>query len=147
MRCPKCFVIATSVIDSRESENGAAIRRRRQCNNCQYRFTTYERGEIVNFIVVKKNGTCESYERSKLEKSIWIACQKRPVRRDQVEQIVNSIEETLRPEKEVDSNRIGQLVVKALKSLDDIAYIRYASVYREFKDVASFQKELLRLRR
>jgi len=147
MICAKCSVADTSVIDSRESEGGRAIRRRRECNHCGYRFTTYERVDAVNFVVVKKNGTREAFDREKLEKSLWIACQKRPVRRDQIDVILNSIEEALRAEKEVDSHRIGSLVMKFLKQLDDVAYIRYASVYREFKDVASFQKELARLRR
>lgn len=147
MRCPKCQADDTSVIDSRESENGSAIRRRRECNKCSYRFTTYERMDALNFIVVKKDNTREAYSRMKLEKSLWIACQKRPVRQDQVESVLSSIEDELRTEKEVDSHRIGSLVMKYLKKLDDVAYIRYASVYREFKDVASFQKELSRLRK
>jgi transcriptional repressor NrdR len=145
--CPKCTANDTSVIDSRESDGGSAIRRRRECNACNYRFTTYERYDAVNFVVVKKNGTREFYLKDKLEKSIWVACQKRPVRRDQIDKIINVIEDVLRSEKEVDSRRLGQLVTKYLKSLDDVAYIRYASVYREFKDVASFQRELLMLRR
>ncbi len=147
MHCQKCGAADTSVIDSRETENGGAIRRRRECNKCSFRFTTYERVDAVNFIVVKKDGTRESFSREKLEKSIWVACHKRPVRRDQVDTILNAIEEELRGEKEVDSRKIGNLVMKCLKQLDDVAYIRYASVYREFKDVASFQKELTRLKR
>ena len=147
MHCTKCGAIDTSVIDSRETENGAAIRRRRECLKCGYRFTTYERIDAANFIVAKKNGTREPYNREKLEKSIWIACQKRPVRQDQVETILNSIEEELRGNKEVDSRRLGSLVMKYLKNLDDVAYIRYASVYREFKDISSFQKEVMRLRK
>ena len=135
------------MIDSRETENGNAIRRRRECAKCGFRFTTYERLDAANFIVVKKDGTREPFSREKLEKSLWVACQKRPVRRDQVDLILNAIEDELRGEKEVDSRKLGQLVMKALKQLDDVAYIRYASVYREFKDVASFQKELQRLRR
>ena len=135
------------MIDSRETENGNAIRRRRECAKCGFRFTTYERLDAANFIVVKKDGTREPFSREKLEKSLWVACQKRPVRRDQVDLILNAIEDELRGEKEVDSRKLGQLVMKALKQLDDVAYIRYASVYRGFKDVASFQKELQRLRR
>ncbi|MFH1375182.1 MAG: transcriptional regulator NrdR [Patescibacteria group bacterium] len=147
MHCVKCAATDTSVIDSRESEGGAAIRRRRECNKCSYRFTTYERVDTPNFIVIKKDGMREPFNREKLQKSIWVACQKRPVRQDQVEQVLNAIEDELRGEKEVDSRKIGNLLMKALKRLDDVAYIRYASVYREFKDVASFQKELHRLRR
>ena len=135
------------MIDSRETENGNAIRRRRECNKCGFRFTTYERIDAPSFVVVKKDGMRESFSREKLEKSLWIACQKRPVRKDQVDTILNAIEEELRGEKEVDSRKIGNLVMKCLKQLDDVAYIRYASVYREFKDVASFQKELQRIRR
>lgn len=147
MHCAKCGAADTSVIDSRETENGAAIRRRRECNKCSNRFTTYERVDAANFIVVKKNGTREPYNRDKVEKSIWVACQKRPVRQDQVEDVVNKIEEELRGNKEVDSRKIGSLIMKYLKNLDDVAYIRYASVYREFKDISSFQKEVMRLRR
>ncbi len=147
MHCAKCNAEDTSVIDSRETENGNAIRRRRECNKCGFRFTTYERIDAPSFVVVKKDGMRESFSREKLEKSLWIACQKRPVRKDQVDTILNAIEEELRGEKEVDSRKIGNLVMKCLKQLDDVAYIRYASVYREFKDVASFQKELQRIRR
>jgi transcriptional repressor NrdR len=147
MFCQKCANPETSVIDSRETDNGNAIRRRRECVKCGFRFTTYERVDAANFVVVKKDGTREPFSREKLEKSLWVACQKRPVRQDQIELILNAIEDELRGEKEVDSRKIGQLVMKALKQLDDVAYIRYASVYREFKDVASFQKELSRLRR
>ncbi|MFA6458023.1 MAG: transcriptional regulator NrdR [Patescibacteria group bacterium] len=147
MICQKCANPETSVIDSRETDGGNAIRRRRECEKCGFRFTTYERVDAPNCIVVKKDGTREPFSREKLEKSLWVACQKRPVRRDQVDLVLNAIEEELRGEKEVDSRKIGNLVMKALKQLDDVAYIRYASVYREFKDVASFQKELLRLRK
>ncbi len=147
MRCPKCASPDTSVIDSRAADGGNSIRRRRECAKCEFRFTTYERIDTPNFVVVKKDGMREPFSREKLEKSLWVACQKRPVRRDQVDLILNAIEEELRGEKEVDSRKIGNLVMKALKQLDDVAYIRYASVYREFKDVVSFQKELQRLRR
>ncbi len=147
MHCQKCGSADTSVIDSRETENGSAIRRRRECNKCKFRFTTYERVDAASFVVVKKDGTREPFNREKLEKSLWVACQKRPVRKDQVDTVLNAIEEELRGEKEVDSRKIGNLVMKCLKQLDDVAYIRYASVYREFKDVATFQKELHRIRR
>ena len=147
MICQKCANPETSVIDSRETDSGNAIRRRRECAKCGFRFTTYERIDAANFVVVKKDGTREPFSREKLEKSLWVACQKRPVRQDQIELILNAIEDELRGEKEVDSRKIGQLVMKSLKQLDDVAYIRYASVYREFKDVASFQKELSRLRK
>lgn len=147
MKCPACGNPDTSVVDSRETEAGAAIRRRRACDKCNHRFTTYERIDAAKFVVVKKDGNREPYDREKIEKSIWIACRKRPVRQDQVEAITTAIEDELRAEKEVDSRRIGSLIMKYLKQLDDVAYIRYASVYRQFKDVASFQKELLRLQR
>jgi transcriptional repressor NrdR len=135
------------VIDSRETENGNAIRRRRRCEKCDYRFTTYERVDAANFVVVKKDTLRQPFSREKLEKSLWVACQKRPVRKDQIDIILNAIEDELRGEKEVSSRKIGNLVMKCLKQLDDVAYIRYASVYREFKDVASFHKELNRLHR
>jgi transcriptional repressor NrdR len=146
MKCTKCNAEDTSVVDSRATDDGSAIRRRRECLKCGHRFTTYERVDAAKFVVVKKDGTREPYSREKLESSIWLACKKRPVRVDQVEAVVNAIEEELRSDKEVDSRRIGQLIMKYLKGLDDVAYIRYASVYRQFKDVASFQKELSRLR-
>jgi len=147
MHCQKCGVADTSVIDSREAEGGNAIRRRRECNKCGFRFTTYERVDAASFVVIKKDGIRQPFNREKLEKSLWVACQKRPVRKDQIEIILNAIEDELRGEKEVDSRKIGNLVMKCLKQLDDVAYIRYASVYREFKDVASFQKELQRIKK
>jgi len=145
MKCSKCNHADTAVIDSRSSEEGAVIRRRRECSKCQHRFTTYERLEAAKFVVVKKDGNRMPYDREKLEKSVWIACSKRPVRQDQVEQMINQIEDELRGEKEVDSRKLGQLLMKYLRNLDDVAYIRYASVYREFRDLASFQKEVMRL--
>jgi transcriptional regulator NrdR len=147
MHCAKCNAEDTSVIDSRETENGNAIRRRRECDKCKFRFTTYERVDAANFVVIKKDGIRQPFNRDKLEKSLWIACSKRPVRKDQIDIVLNAIEDALRGEKEVDSRKIGNLVMKALKQLDDVAYIRYASVYKEFKDMASFQKELQMIRK
>ena len=147
MRCPACHHEDTSVVDSRAADTGSAIRRRRECPKCQHRFTTYERAETAHFVVTKRDGMREQYDRDKLEKGIWIACRKRPVRRDQVDALMNAIEEELRADKEVESRRLGSLVMKYLKELDDVAYIRYASVYRQFKDIASFHKEIARLQR
>lgn len=147
MRCPSCNNEDTNVVDSRPADEGRSIRRRRECAKCGHRFTTYERLDAARFIVVKRDGLRESYDRDKLAKGIWLACHKRPVRVDQVDGMLNSIEDELRGEKEVEARRLGSLVMRHLKDLDDVAYIRYASVYRQFKDVASFQKELLKLQR
>ena len=142
MNCPKCKTPDTKVIDSRESEQGKVIRRRRECEKCGWRFTTHERAELGSLIVKKKDGTFEPYNRSKLENGIWIACGKRPVTKDQIDQLVSELEEKWSAKKTVSSQTIGNDLMEALKKLDDIAYIRFASVYRSFKDVDEFKKEL-----
>src|SRR3989338_10174287 len=140
MICPKCQQDSTRVLDSRETDGHKAVRRRRQCEMCKHRFTTFERVESTNFIVVKKDGTRENYDREKVEKGIWKACQKRKVTQEQIAEIVNKLEEKWAAiGKEVSSKEIGEGIMDALRDLDDVAYIRFASVYRQFKDLDSFK--------
>lgn len=146
MICPKCNNQETRVLDSRETEGHKSVRRRRECEKCQNRFTTFERVETSNFIVVKKDGTRESYDREKVERGIWKACEKRKVTQDQVTKMINQMEEKWAATgKEVSSRDIGEGIMDALRELDDVAYIRFASVYRQFKDIESFKKELQKL--
>ena len=146
MYCPRCKSPETSVIDSRLTEDGRAVRRRRECAKCNHRFTTFERQELNSFIVVKRNGTREAYNREKLERSIWIACTKRPVTENQVDKMLTKLEEKWGAnKKEVSSQTVGTDVMKALKRIDQVAYIRFASVHREFKDVEEFKEELGKL--
>ena len=146
MQCPKCKNLETKVIDSRLAEQGKVIRRRRECEKCVHRFTTFERTEMSNLMVKKKDGTFETYSRTKLENGIWIACGKRPVTKVQVDKMINQLEEKWSAnKKEVSSQTIGNDVMSALKKLDHIAYIRFASVYRSFKDVDEFKEELVKL--
>lgn len=146
MVCPKCKHKETKVIDSRETTDNREIRRRRQCTKCGYRFSTIEKLITSNFIVVKKDGSREPYNRDKVEKGIWRACEKRPVAEDQVDKIITNLEsEWAGMGKEIQSRVIGEGVMEKLKKLDHVAYIRFASVYRHFKDVESFRKELSKL--
>jgi len=146
MICPKCKHQDTSVVDSRETEEGKEIRRRRECDKCGYRFTTYEVPEKASFIVIKKDGSRERYDRSKVERGIWIACEKRQVTQDQISKVIDRIEEDLaNMGKEIPSSSIGEAIMKALKKIDEVAYIRFASVYRQFKDLETFKKELQKL--
>lgn len=146
MICSKCKNIETSVVDSRDAEEGKVIRRRRECDKCGFRFTTYETPEKANFIVIKKDGSRERYDRGKVERGIWTACEKRQVTQEQVSKVLDKIEENLgNMGKEVPSSAIGEGVMKALKKLDEVAYIRFASVYRQFKDLETFKKELQKL--
>lgn len=146
MKCPKCKFHDTSVIDSRETQEGKAIRRRRECEKCKYRFTTFEKIEVTNFIVIKKDNSREPYSREKLERGIWRACEKRPVTQEQIERLLNDLEEEWAGiGKEVPSQMIGEGVMEKLKKIDEVAYIRFASVYRHFKDLESFQKEVQKL--
>lgn len=134
------------MIDSRDSEQGKAIRRRRECEKCNWRFTTFERAEVGSLMVKKKDGTFEPYNRTKLEQGIWIACGKRPVTQTQIDEMISSLEEKWSTNKKmVSSQTIGNDLMDALKKLDHIAYIRFASVYRSFKDVDEFKKELNKL--
>lgn len=146
MRCPKCSNEDTKVIDSRESMDGHAIRRRRECEKCNARFTTFEQMETANFIVVKKGGEREAYSREKIERGIWKACEKRQVTQEQVSAVIDRLEtKWTAMGKEVESRVIGEDVMNELKKLDEVAYIRFASVYRQFKDLESFKKELAKL--
>ncbi len=148
MICPKCKDERTRVLDSRDTDSQKAIRRRRECEKCKHRFTTFERIENTNFVVVKKDGTRENYDREKVLKGIWKACEKRKVTQDQVTKVMNTLEEKwANIGKEVPSKAIGEGIMEALKELDDVAYIRFASVYRQFKDIESFEKELQKLQK
>lgn len=147
MRCPYCDYLESKVVDSRPTDEGQAIRRRRECMNCAKRFTTYEKIEDIPIMVIKKDGTRETYNRGKLLNGIIRACQKRPVSIAQMEEIVDSIEKSLSNdlEKEIRTDRIGEMVLGKLKDIDEVAYVRFASVYREFKDLDTFMEELQKL--
>lgn len=146
MQCPKCKNIETKVLDSRLTEQGKVIRRRRECEKCGRRFTTFERSEIGNLMVKKKDETTEPYSRAKLENGVMIACGKRPVTQVQIDKMINKLEEKWGANKKgISSTTIGNDVMDALKKLDHIAYIRFASVYRSFKDVDEFKEELGKL--
>ena len=146
MHCPRCKSPDTSVVDSRLAEEGRAVRRRRECTKCAHRFTTFERQELSSLIVIKRDGTREPYSRSKLERGVWLACTKRPITQEQVDGLLTKLEEKWAANKrEVSSSTIGTDVMKALKSLDQVAYIRFASVHREFKDLEEFKEEVGKL--
>lgn len=140
VRCPFCHAEDSRVIDSRSCEDGAAIRRRRECIECKRRFTSYERVEERPLLVIKKNGTREQFDRNKLLSGIDRACEKRPVSLEQIEHMTAEIEASLRDsnEREVSSMKIGELVMDKLRDLDEVAYVRFASVYRQFTDLNSF---------
>ena len=144
MKCPFCDHPDTKVIDSRPTEEGHAIRRRRGCDNCGRRFTTYEKVEETLLMVVKKDGRRELFDPDKIKRGLIKACQKRPVPIEEIDRITNKIKEKVEAamEKEIDSSVIGEYVMEELKSLDDIAYVRFASVYRQFKDINSFLDEI-----
>lgn len=144
MKCPFCGHDNTRVIDSRPSDENNSIRRRRVCDECRKRFTTYEKIETIPLIVIKKDSKRESYDRAKLESGILRACYKRPISADEISRAVDQVETELfsREEREIPSAVIGELVMDRLKSLDSVAYVRFASVYREFKDVNTFMDEL-----
>ena len=141
MRCPYCQHEETQVMDTRASDEGDSIRRRRRCGHCDKRFTTYERIELTMPVIVKKNGSRSEFEHSKLRGSLMLALRKRPVSADAVDAAIHRIEEKLLSsgEREINSGQIGELVMRELKRLDKIAYIRFASVYRSFEDVAEFR--------
>lgn len=147
MRCPFCENLDTRVIDSRPTEEGHAIRRRRECDNCNKRFTTYEKVEETIFMVIKKDGSREAFDRNKVMNGIIKACEKRPVPIADIEKIVDEIERGLNNmmEKEVESKLIGEVIMEHLKDLDEVAYVRFASVYRQFKDVNTFVAEIEKL--
>ena len=144
MKCPYCGHLGDKVVDSRESKEGEVIRRRRECLDCSRRFTSYERIDEIPYMVVKKDGSRERFERQKLVAGLLKACEKRPVSVSQVEGIADKVEATLqdRPEKEIATAEIGQSVMDELKRLDKVAYVRFASVYRHFRDIGEFMNEL-----
>jgi transcriptional repressor NrdR len=147
VKCPFCTELENKVIDSRLSNQGAVIRRRRECLGCSRRFTTYERVEEILPMVVKKDGRREAYDRAKVMQGLQLACQKRPVSLDQLEEVADRIERHLQElgEKEVPTSVIGEKIMKELARLDEVAYVRFASVYRSFKDLGEFMSELKEL--
>ena len=147
MRCPFCNNLESKVIDTRAIDDYAAIRRRRQCEKCRKRFTTYEKVETMPIMLIKKDRTREGYERAKLEKGIIQSCHKRLVARDTIQHMVDDIENTIfsMGVKEIESSVVGELVMNKLKEVDEVAYVRFASVYREFKDVGTFMEEIRNL--
>jgi len=147
MRCPVCYYEDSKVIDSRVASDGLSIRRRRECLKCGFRFSTYEEVEILDLVVVKRDGRKESYGRDKIVKGLKRALEKRPVTDDNFKKLINSIERDLQilRKNEITSDQIGQIVMKTLKRFDQVAYIRFASVYESFKDAHEFRRELNKL--
>lgn len=147
MKCPYCNESDTKVIDSRPADDNSSIRRRRQCEKCGKRFTTYEKLETMPLMVIKKDNSRETYDRSKIEAGVIHSCHKRPVSTQQIDLMIDEIENRIfnMEEKEVETTVIGELVMEKLKELDEVAYVRFASVYREFKDVNTFMEELGKL--
>jgi transcriptional repressor NrdR len=144
MKCPFCAHLGDKVVDSRESKEGEVIRRRRECLDCGRRFTSYERIDEIPYMVIKKDGTRERFERQKLVAGLLKACEKRPVSIAAIESVADKIEARLqdRPEKEMGTEEVGAIVMEELKRLDKVAYVRFASVYRSFRDVGEFMNEL-----
>ncbi len=147
MKCPYCGYGESKVIDSRRLEETNSIKRRRECLSCEKRFSTYERVELAPLVVIKKNGTREQFDRQKLLRGIMHACEKRPVSIDTMEAMVSEIETALNNDlmQEVESEKIGELVMEKLKEIDEVAYVRFASVYRQFRDINTFMEELQKL--
>ena len=147
MRCPFCANVESKVIDSRPADEGASIRRRRECLSCRKRFTTYETVESLPLVVVKKDGSRQSFDRNKLLNGLIRACEKRPVPYTDLENMVDEIEQVLQNEmeREISSSEIGELVMERLKKVDEVSYVRFASVYRQFKDINTFMRELSKL--
>ena len=147
MKCPYCGYQESKVLDSRHSEDNTSIRRRRECLSCQKRFTTYETVESLPMVVVKKDNSRQSFDRSKILNGMVRACEKRPVAMADLEHAVDEIEQIIQNslDREVSTERIGELVMERLKPLDEVAYVRFASVYRQFKDINSFMHELTKI--
>ncbi|KAJ52838.1 transcriptional repressor NrdR [Clostridium tetanomorphum] len=147
MKCPYCGYNESKVVDSRSTEDNMSIRRRRECLKCSKRYTTYEKVENVPILVIKKNMSREYFERSKIVNGLIKACQKRPVSRSQIESIADEVEKNINNQMltEVNSEYIGEMIMKNLKSIDEVSYVRFASVYRQFKDVNTFMEEIKRL--
>ena len=144
MKCPNCSKEDSKVVDSRSIHRGSSIRRRRECNKCEYRYTTYEYILVNPVKVIKKSGDREEYDRSKIEKSFNIACKKRPIPEEKIQQAIHSIEEKISniSNIEIEADQIGELVMAELKDIDKVAFIRFASVYRQFKDIGEFQAQI-----
>ena len=147
MKCPFCAFAESKVIDSRPAEEGATIRRRRECLSCQKRFTTYETMERLPLLVIKRNGTRQPFDKVKLVEGLLRACEKRPVALGDIESIATEIEQELqnRMEREISALEVGELVMDKLRELDEVAYVRFASVYRQFKDINTFRDEVNKL--
>jgi transcriptional repressor NrdR len=147
VRCPFCGETETKVLDSRPAEEGKAIRRRRECENCRERFTTYERVEEIPLLVIKKDGSREVFDKRKILSGILKACEKRPISMEELESIVSRVEQKIKNtmEKEITSSLIGEYVMEELRNIDEVAYVRFASVYRQFKDINKFMQELQKL--
>lgn len=147
MQCPRCQNEESRVVDSRKADGGQAIRRRRECTNCGYRYTTFERRQETPILVVKKDGNREEFNREKLLRGVMRASEKRPVSYDEMENLVEEVEREIRKsnQTEVPSEEIGDMVMDRLSELDEVAYIRFASVYRQFKDVDAYKNEVRRL--
>ena len=147
MKCPRCGCSESKVIDSRSTEEGSSIRRRRECLQCAQRFTTFETIEQLPLVVIKRDGSRQSFDKNKLVNSMLKSCEKRSVKLEQLEQIADDIEQSLQSglDREVSTSVIGEMVMDRLKELDEVAYVRFASVYRSFKDINSFMEELKRL--
>jgi len=148
MKCPYCSHLEDKVIDSRPTDEGATIRRRRECLGCQKRYTTYEKVEYMPLIVIKKDKSRQPYNREKLLNGILRACEKRPVSIDEIDTLIDNVEATIYNtlEREVTSTEIGECVMKELRKLDEVAYVRFASVYRQFKDIDTFMEELQKIK-
>lgn len=147
MRCPFCGEENTRVIDSRPAEDGSSIQRRRQCDRCAKRFTTYEKVEAIPLVVIKKDQNRESYDRTKIERGVYRSCHKRPKSVDEINGLVDEVETAIfnLEAKEIPSSEIGEIVMDKLKDFDQVAYVRFASVYREFKDVSTFMDEIKKI--
>ena len=147
MKCAYCGCVQSRVVDSRQNDDGTVIRRRRECERCGRRFTTYERIELVPLMIIKKDQTREAFDVEKLRSGIVKSCEKRPVSLNQIDELVRDIERRLnsQPDSEITSKMVGELVMDGLKKLDEVAYVRFASVYRQFRDIQSFRDELNKL--
>ena len=147
MKCPFCNQDNTRVVDSRPADDNSSIRRRRMCDECKRRFTTYEKVETIPLVVIKKDNSREEYDRSKIEAGVLRACYKRPIPVQKIKELVDNVETELfnREEREIESKVIGEIVMDKLKTLEAVAYVRFASVYREFKDVNTFMDELKKI--
>lgn len=147
MRCPYCGNLESKVVDSRPSDEGSSIRRRRECLVCHRRFTTYETMESLPLVVIKRDGSRQTFDKNKVLSGMLRACEKRPVSFDTLERIANEIEQTLQNEmtREITTTNIGEMVMERLRTVDEVAYVRFASVYRQFKDISTFMEELNKL--